>query len=261
MYTRHGRRLLRSSPYSHLTPSSSSRRHQESKFRHVTRNLNVYRPLFSSSDRGVFKRRTLGEVQHGPELVLRNATHVTTYVTYPTRYSNGDGRCTDYIKILNLKVSGRICIRDNVPTGDNTMGVYSGILGTFVMCFIRDKRPDVPDGANALPSFKDLFGNYEAAYADLRIVDVLRERFRLMSSIKIDVTSDLGECQRTLKHYLPVSSRKFPIWATFRDKDLSMATGNYKNISKNATLISYAWVSERDSTCQIYSQMLLSYLG
>ncbi|ANJ60530.1 BV1 [Telfairia golden mosaic virus] len=228
-------------------------------------NTNNYKPkvnrrLFTEHAKPTLRKQYLEEVQHGPSHSLRSASGLTTYVTYPTRYSNGDGRCTDYIKLLNLKMSGRIRVRPNTH-GDVSMGAPDGVIGTFIMCFIRDKRPELPDNASALPTFKDFFGSYEAVYGDVRVVDHLRERYKLMAFVKMDVSFSAVEAQRSMRRTVAISTARYPIWATFKDTDLTNAGGNYKNISKNAILISYAWVSDRDSVCDVYAQLLLSYLG
>nr|UOF93272.1 nuclear shuttle protein [Chayote yellow mosaic virus] len=226
-----------------------------------TKSPKVKRRLFTEQNKPALRKQYLEEVQHGPSHSLRSASGLTTYVTFPTRYTNGDGRAAEYIKLLTLRTSGRIRVRQNSSQGDVSMGVHDGIMGTFVMCFIRDKRPDVSESVTALPTFKDFFGSYEAVYGDVRVVDHLRDRYRLMASVKLDVTFNAVEGQRSMRHVLPISTTRYPIWAAFKDVDLTNSGGNYKNISKNAILITYAWVSERDSVCDIYSQFLLSYLG
>nr|UEE01038.1 nuclear shuttle protein [Begomovirus mozlegume] len=259
-YTSHNRRI---STRNYSTRISSRRRRSwySPRNSHVPRTPRVNRRLFTDNSKVVLRKHYLEEIQRGPSYFLRNASCYTSYVTFPTRFTNGEGRSSDYIKLLNLKTSGRIRLRQTSTQGDVSMGVHDGILGTFIMCFIRDKRPDAPDGAHGLPSFKDFFGSYEAVYGDVRVVDHLRDRYRLMSFIKLDVSFNSMEGQRSMRHFLPISTTRFPIWATFKDADLSNCGGNYKNISKNALLISYAWVSERDSYCDIYAQLLLSYLG
>ncbi|ANJ70962.1 BV1 [Cotton yellow mosaic virus] len=259
-YTSNNKRMF-SRSYPVRTPLRRKRTNYGNRNVQVSRTRKVNRRLFTEPTKVVLRKQYLEEIQHGPSFSLRSASGMTTYVTYPTRYTNGDGRAGDYIKVLNLKTSGRIRVRQNSTQGDVSMGVHDGIMGTFIMCFIRDKRPDASDGVNALPTFKDFFGSYEAAYGDVRVVDHLRERYRLMSFIKLDVSFNSLEGQRSFRHMLSISTNRYPIWASFKDSDPTNSGGNYKNISKNATLISYAWVSERDSTCQIYSQMLLSYLG
>nr|QHD57810.1 nuclear shuttle protein [Mungbean yellow mosaic virus]QPK40967.1 nuclear shuttle protein [Mungbean yellow mosaic virus] len=235
---------------SSLTPSTSRLRPSK---------LNVSRKLgYDRVDRE-FRKNSIVEVQHGSHMSLDKNTDISSFVQYPTRGINGDGRSRDFIKLLNLDVSGVINVK---PTGsDHIMEPGDKMNGLFVLSILLDKKPYLPDGVNTLPSFAELFGPYAAAYANMHLLDTQKQRFKVLGTIKKYCSCTSGAIYAPLKLRLRLSKPKCPLWTTFKDPELGNCGGNYKNISKNAIVISYAFISMHSLLVEPYVQFELQYIG
>nr|UUA79840.1 nuclear shuttle protein [Dolichos yellow mosaic virus]UUA79848.1 nuclear shuttle protein [Dolichos yellow mosaic virus] len=198
------------------------------------------------------------ERQHGDHMALVNNQDMTSFIGFPIRGFN-EGRCRDYIKLLTLNVSGMITVRS--LSTDAPMSSNGIVNGTFVLSFVLDKKPYLPDGVNTLPSFAELFGPFSAAYFNLRLLDSQRERFRLLGSVKKHVSCGADEVEVPFKFKRTLSTTRSTMWATFKDVDIGNSGGNYRNISKNAILVNYAFVSMHNIKCEPFVQYELSYFG
>nr|BDQ10249.1 nuclear shuttle protein [African cassava mosaic virus] len=201
----------------------------------------------------------LCEKQHGDVFNLQQNTSYTSFVTYPSRGPSGDGRSRDYIKLQSIAVSGVIHARAN--GNEDPMEESPVVNGVFVFSLIMDTKPYLPAGVQALPTFEELFGPYSAGYVNLRLLNNQQHRYRVLHSVKRFVSSS-GETK--LAHFRfnkRLSTRRYTIWASFHDGDLGNAGGNYRNISKNAILVSYAFVSKHAMSCDPFVQIETSYVG
>nr|UVJ88600.1 coat protein [Mungbean yellow mosaic India virus] len=205
------------------------------------------------------RTNSIVEVQHGSHMSLEKNTDVSSFVQYPARGINGDGRCRDYIKLLKLDVSGVINIKSS--NGDQDMEPGDKLSGLFILTVLLDKKPYLPEGVNKLPSFAELFGPYSAAYANMHLLDSQKPRFKVLGTIKKFVNCTPGTLYGPLKLNMPLSRRKCPLWTTFKDPDQGNCGGNYKNISKNAIVLSYAFISMHSLIVEPYFQFELKYVG
>nr|AGS77206.1 BV1 [Mungbean yellow mosaic virus] len=233
-----------------MTPSRGRLRHNK---------LSASRNCHMTAWNGKCVPIPLFEVQHGSHMSLEKNTDVSSFVQYPARGINGDGRCRDYIKLLKLDVSGVINIKSS--NGDQDMEPGDKLSGLFILTVLLDKKPYLPEGVNKLPSFAELFGPYSAAYANMHLLDSQKPRFKVLGTIKKFVNCTPGTLYGPLKLNMPLSRRKCPLWTTFKDPDQGNCGGNYKNISKNAIVLSYAFISMHSLIVEPYFQFELKYVG
>nr|UFI07296.1 nuclear shuttle protein [Mungbean yellow mosaic India virus] len=205
------------------------------------------------------RTNSIVEVQHGSHMFLEKNTDVSSFVQYPVRGINGDGRCRDYIKLLKLDVSGVINIKSS--NGDQDMEPGDKFRRLILLIVSGDKKPSSPEGVNKFLSFDELFGPYSAAYANIHLLDSQKPRFKVLGTIKKFVNCTPGTLYGPLKLSVPLSRRKCPLWTTFKDPDQGNCGGNYKNISKNAIVLSYAFISMHSLIVEPYFQFELKYVG
>nr|AIP87535.1 nuclear shuttle protein [African cassava mosaic virus]AIP87537.1 nuclear shuttle protein [African cassava mosaic virus] len=201
----------------------------------------------------------LCEKQHGDVFNLQQNTSYTSFVTYPSRGPSGDGRSRDYIKLQSMSVSG--VIHAKAICNDDPMEVSPVVNGVFVFSVIMDTKPYLPAGVQALPTFEELFGSYSAGYVNLRLLNNQQHRYRVLHSVKRFVSSSGDTKVSQFRFNKRLSTRRYTIWASFHDVDPVNAGGNYRNISKNAILVSYAFVSEHSMSCKPFVQIETSYVG
>ncbi|AMP46455.1 nuclear shuttle protein [Deinbollia mosaic virus] len=208
----------------------------------------------------IYARRSIEDVHNGANFNLANQTDHTSYVNFPCLGIEGNGgRSFDHIKLCDIKISGTInaCL----GTGDHPMGTSSSFTGIFLITLLLDKKPFVPEGVNTLPTFKELFGDYECVYASPRLKDNVRHRYRMLTYRKLYISTQENVIQKPFNFRKKISSAKWPVWASFKDADMSSSLGNYKNMTKNSILVNCVWVSLCNSKCEVYSQYVMNYVG
>nr|AIP87773.1 nuclear shuttle protein [South African cassava mosaic virus] len=253
---RRGYRTSYRSPYvARATPYV----HRKTSFKQTSKSR-VPRKLAYESPKVLYVRRALEDVHNGASMKLPQQGDHTSYVTLPCRGIDGNGgRSVDHIKLLSLRVSGTVNVSE--VGGDDNMGERTTMRGIFFMACLVDKKPFVPEGVSTLPTFKELFGEYESVYGMPRLKENVRHRYRVIGTSKLYITTDEEHIQKPFSLRRRLSGGKYPIWSSFKDVDNSSTGGNYKNINKNAILVSYVWVSLCRTTCDVYSQFVLNYVG
>ncbi|AAD40950.1 movement protein [East African cassava mosaic Cameroon virus] len=240
-------------------PRAIRRNYAKTPYKPVTK-PSVNRRITFDSAKQVYVRRSIEDVHSGANMQLANQGQQTSYVNFPSLGVDGNGgRCFDHIKLLNLRVSGTVSVTQ--MGGDDPMGEQSLLRGIFVMAVIVDKRPFVPEGVNTLPTFKELFGEYDTVYGNPRLKDNIRHRYRLLGTVKQYITTEEAHVQKPVNLRRKLSNSRYPVWSSFKDLDASSTGGNYKNVNKNAILVSYVWVSCERSKCDVYAQFVLNYVG
>nr|ADW24247.1 NSP protein [Kudzu mosaic virus] len=235
------------------------------KLRPYNRGLNTYRKLrvarklsYDPSVRPL-SINTVVERQHGSHMTLGSNSDITSFVEYPVRGINGDGRSRDYIKLLHLSASGVINVK--VASSDQVMDAGSRHNGVFVMSLLQDMKPFLPDGVNSLPTYAELFGPYSSAYVNMHLLDSHKQRFRILGSVKKFVSCGMDAVDIPFKLELKLSNGRYPLWASFKDAEEGNCGGNYRNIAKNAIIVSYAFVSLHSLKCEPFVQFELRYMG
>ncbi|CBA34963.1 BV1 protein [Velvet bean severe mosaic virus] len=202
----------------------------------------------------------LCEKHHGVHMSLCSNRDVTSFISYPALSLNGDGRSRDFIKLLSLNISGVLSAR--VVSSDQPMDNDVYRRGLFVISIILDRKPYVPDGANELPSFEELFGQYSEAYVNMRLLSSRQDRFRLLGTIKKNINCDSGAADVNIGKFIRFVQGRRTLWSRFKDPEPPLDSGgNYRNISTNAILINYAFVSMQSITVNPLVQYELNYVG
>nr|AEG90555.1 nuclear shuttle protein [East African cassava mosaic Kenya virus] len=220
----------------------------------------VPRKLAYEAPKSLYTRRSLEDIHNGASLKLPQQGDYTSYVTLPCRGIDGNGgRSVDHIKLLSLRVSGTVNVSQG--GGDENMGERTTMRGIFFMVCLVDKKPFVPEGVSILPTFNELFGEYESVYGMPRLEGNVRHRYRVIGTSKLFLTTDGNPIQKPFNLPRKLNGGKYPIWSSFKDGENKSTGGNYKNINKNAILVGYVGVSLCRTTCDVYSQFVLNYVG
>ncbi|WAB58492.1 nuclear shuttle protein [Cajanus scarabaeoides yellow mosaic virus] len=229
------------------------------KSRYRRNPTNVARKLSFDRVERPLRTNVLVERQHGSHMALLTNNDITSFVEFPARGVNGDGRSKEYVKLLHLNVSGVLNVI--LSGGDQPMTANDKLNGLFVLTLILDRKPFLPDGVNQLPTYAELFGPYSSAYVNLQLLDTHKERFKILGSCKRYVRSGGGASYAPLKLAIKLSNQRYPLWAAFKDFDQMTSGGNYKNIAKNAILVNYAFVAMDNFKVEPFVQFELKYLG
>nr|AZH68445.1 nuclear shuttle protein [Tomato leaf curl Palampur virus]QMV80612.1 nuclear shuttle protein [Tomato leaf curl Palampur virus] len=227
------------------------------------------RPYESSSKTGTelfgepiskqYTRKEICETQQGSEYVLQNNRYMTSYVTYPSKTRTGaDNRVRSYIKLKSLNISGTFAIRSTemMPDVDQSGGLY-GVMSVVV---VRDKSPKIYSTAQPLIPFVDIFGSVNACRGTLKVAERHRDRFVVLNQSSIIVNTPHTNTMKKfcIRNCIP---KTYTTWVTFRDEEEDNCTGLYSNTLRNAILIYYVWLSDVPSQVDLYSNVILNYIG
>ncbi|AEI91434.1 nuclear shuttle protein [West African Asystasia virus 1] len=217
----------------------------------------VNRALTFEQPKKTYVSRSLEDIHSVKE--MSNQADFTTFVSFPPLSHDGTtGRSFDHIKLLSLRISGTLQIKH---VSQDPMDASNAFEGIFICSVLLDKRPFLADGVNSLPVFQELFGAYECVYGTPRIKANVAHRFRLLGSVKKYVSGDGTRSQLPFSFRRRISTRRYPIWSSFKDPEPNQTGGNYRNVVKNALIVNYAWVSLNSSKCTLYGQNVLHYVG
>nr|QAB47409.1 BV1 protein [Watermelon chlorotic stunt virus] len=217
------------------------------------------RRLFAEKLHEKLSRRCLEDVHSGPSYALMNQCDVTSYVTFPILGLEGNGgRRRDFIKLMNVRVSGTI----NVTPLPAERHVRSFSYERYI-CYTFDRGQETirTRRCERIAQFQELFGEYECVYGIPRVKENQRHRYRILGMWKQYVSGDDSAVQKDFTLRRNISGPRYNVWAAFKDIDQMSTGGNYKNVSKNAILACNVWVSTVRSKCEVYSQFVLDYVG
>nr|QSX72100.1 BV1 protein [Squash leaf curl China virus] len=215
--------------------------------------------LFGDPISRQYTRKEICETQQGSEYVLQNNRYMTSYVTYPAKTRTGtNNRVRSYIKLTSLTMSGTFAIRcsDLMTDVDQPSGLY----GVVSIVIVRDKSPKIYSTAQPLIPFVELFGAVNSCRGTLKVAERHRERFVVLNQTSILINTP--HCNAMKKFAVRnCISRTYSTWATFKDEEEDSATGLYSNTLRNAILIYYVWLSDVPSQLDMYSNVMLNYIG
>lgn len=215
--------------------------------------------LFGDPISRQYTRKEICETQQGSEYVLQNNRYMTSYVTYPAKTRTGtNNRVRSYIKLTGLSMSGTFAIRSSDLMTD--VDQPSGLYGVVSIVIVRDKSPKIYSTAQPLIPFVELFGSVNACRGTLKVAERHLERFVVLnqSSILINTPHCTAMKKFSIRNCIP---RTYSTWATFKDEEEDSATGLYSNTLRNAILIYYVWLSDVPSQLDMYSNVMLNYIG
>nr|AGH29746.1 nuclear shuttle protein [Tomato chlorotic mottle virus] len=199
------------------------------------------------------------ENQYGPDFVLGHNTAISTFITYPSLGKSEPNRIKSYIKLKRLRFKGTVKI-ERVPTDLNMNGFPAKIDGVFSLVIVVDRKPHLsPSGS--LYTFDELFGARIHSHGNLAIIPSLKDRFYIRHVAKRVLSVEKDSNMIDVEGTTTLSSRRYNCWANFRDFDHESCNGVYANISKNALLVYYCWMSETVSKASTFVSFDLDYIG
>nr|AXU39773.1 nuclear shuttle protein [Desmodium leaf distortion virus]AXU39775.1 nuclear shuttle protein [Desmodium leaf distortion virus]AXU39777.1 nuclear shuttle protein [Desmodium leaf distortion virus]AXU39779.1 nuclear shuttle protein [Desmodium leaf distortion virus]AXU39781.1 nuclear shuttle protein [Desmodium leaf distortion virus] len=223
----------------------------EGRRRHVQSGKKLDEPKLTS--------QSIHENQYGPELSMAHNTSVSTFISYPDMGKSLPNRSRSYIKLKRLRFKGTVKVErvhadvNMVPSSPKTEGVFSLVL-------VVDRKPHIgPSGG--LPSFDDLFGARIHSHGNLAITPAMKERFYLCHVLKRVLSVEKDSLMVDIEGTATLSNRRFNCWSSFKDLEVESCKGVYANISKNALLVYYCWMSDTMSKASTYVSYDLDYVG
>nr|UIK24231.1 nuclear shuttle protein [Tomato leaf curl Palampur virus]UYS88351.1 movement protein [Tomato leaf curl Palampur virus] len=215
--------------------------------------------LFGEPISKQYTRKEICETQQGTEYVLQNNRYMTSYVTYPSKTRTGtNNRVRSYIKLKSLNISGTFAIRSTEMMTEVDQG--GGLYGVMSVVVVRDKSPKIYSTAQPLIPFLDIFGSVNACRGTLKVVERHCDRFVVLNQSSIIVnTPHVNTIKKfCIRNCIP---KTYTTWVTFRDEEEDNCTGLYSNTLRNAILIYYVWLSDVPSQVDLYSNLILNYIG
>nr|AUR45008.1 movement protein [Tomato leaf curl Palampur virus] len=215
--------------------------------------------LFGEPISKQYTRKEICETQQGSEYVLQNNRYMTSYVTYPSKTRTGtNNRVRSYIKLKSLNLSGTFAIRSTEMMQD--VDQSGGLYGVMSVVVVRDKSPKIYSTAQPLIPFLDIFGSVNACRGTLKVAERHRDRFVVLnqSSIIVNTPHTNSMSKFSFRSCIPKTSMS---WELFRFWNQDNCTGLYSNTLRNAILIYYVWLSDVPSQVDLYSNLILNYIG
>nr|QHO64487.1 nuclear shuttling protein [Tomato severe rugose virus] len=199
------------------------------------------------------------ENQFGPEFVIGHNSAISTFITFPTLCKTVPNRCRSYIKLRRLRFKGTIKI-DRVHAEVNMDGTSPMIEGVFSLVVVVDRKPHL-GSSGTLHSFDEIFGARIHSHGNLAIVSSLKERFYIRHVWKKVISVEKDTTMVDVEGSTILSNRRFNCWSSFKDTDRESCNGVYANISKNALLVYYCWMSDNVSKASTFVSFDLDYVG
>ncbi|APB03274.1 NSP [Tobacco leaf curl Cuba virus] len=230
-------------------PSTSKK--QDGKRRAVNTNKTNDEPKMSA--------QRIHENQYGPDFVMAHNTAISTFISYPGLGSTLPNRSRSYIKLKQLRFKGTVKI-ERVQSDLNMDGSTPKVEGVFSLVVVVDRKPHVgPSGC--LQSFDELFGARIHSHGNLNVTSALKDRYYIRHVCKRVFSVEKDTLMVDVEGFIPLSNKRFNCWSTFKDLDRDSCKGVYDNISKNALLVYYCWMSDTMSTASTFVSFDLDYVG
>ncbi|AWD77157.1 nuclear shuttle protein [Sida yellow golden mosaic virus] len=210
-------------------------------------------------DESKMSAQRIHENQFGPEFVLGHNAAISTYITFPSVGKTQPNRSRSYIKLKRLRFKGTVKI-DRVNADVNMDGVVSKIEGVFSLIVVVDRKPHLT-ASGSLHTFDDLFGARLNSHGNLAVVPALKDRFYIRHVFKRVLSVEKDSLMIDLEGTATLSNRRYSCWAGFKDLEHDSCTGLYSNISKNALLVYYCWMSDIMSKASTFVSYDLDYNG
>ncbi|ART33330.1 nuclear shuttling protein [Bean leaf crumple virus] len=199
------------------------------------------------------------EDQFGPDFVMGHNSAMSTFLTYPSIVKTEPNRSRAYIKLKRLRFKGTLKI-ERLHIDVNMDCSAPKIEGVFSMVIVVDRKPHLnPSGC--LHSFDELFGARIHSHGNLTIIPSLKDRYYIRHVFKRVVSVEKETSMVDVEGSTLLSSRRYNCWSGFNDHDRDLCNGVYANISKNAILIYYCWMSDVQSKASTFVSFDLDYVG
>ncbi|QID41193.1 NSP [Tomato yellow leaf deformation dwarf virus] len=199
------------------------------------------------------------ENQFGPEFVMAHNTAISTFISFPRLGKTEPNRSRSYIKLKRLRYKGTVKI-ECAQADVNMAGSAPKVEGVFTMAIVVDRKPHL-NAAGSLYTFDELFGARINSHGNLSVVAALKERFYIRHVFKRVLSVEKETMMVDVEGTTSLSNRRYNCWSNFRDLDHESSNGVYANISKNALLIYYCWMSDVVSKASTFVSFDLDYVG
>nr|WNZ75869.1 nuclear shuttle protein [Passionfruit severe leaf distortion virus] len=199
------------------------------------------------------------ENQFGPEFVMGHNTAISTFITFPSLGKTEPNRTRSYIKLKRLRFKGTVKI-ERVHTDVIMDGSSPKTEGVFSLVVVVDRKPHL-GSSGCLHTFDELFGARIHSHGNLAISPSLKDRFYIRHVLKRVLSVEKDTLMVDLEGTTSLSNRRFNCWSSFKDIDRDTCNGVYANISKNALLVYYCWMSDSSSKASTFVSYDLDYIG
>ncbi|AMR93357.1 nuclear shuttle protein [Cnidoscolus mosaic leaf deformation virus] len=210
-------------------------------------------------EEGKISNQVMHENQYGPDFVLMHNTAISTYITYPSLSKTQPCRSRAYIKLHRLSFKGTVRI-ETAQADVNMTSSNPKIEGVFTLVIVVDRKPHI-NSTGSLHTFDELFGARINSHGNLSINSSLKERFYIRHVFKRVLSTENDSVMVDIEGTTSFSNKRFNCWASFRDVDHDSCNGVYANISKNALLVYYCWMSDTASQASSFVSFDLDYVG
>nr|CRI68390.1 Nuclear shuttle protein [Pepper golden mosaic virus] len=252
-------RYTRVAPY---VQSRFHRRNQVFKRTALGRRNDVKRrssQLIKTNEDPKITSQRIHENQYGPEFVMAHNAGNYTLSSYPVLGKNQPNRSKSYIKLKRLSFKGTRKI-ERVHADLNIDGICPKIEGVFSLVIVVDRKLHL-SSSGALHTFDELFGARIHSHGNLAITASLKDRYYVRHVLKRVLSVEKDTVMVDIEGCTSLSIKRFNCWATFKDLEHDTCNGVYANISKNAILIYYCWMSDVMSKASTFVSYDLDYVG
>nr|ACV85720.1 nuclear shuttle protein [Wissadula golden mosaic St Thomas Virus] len=211
------------------------------------------------SDEPKMTVQRIHENQYGPDFVMAHNSAISTYISYPSLGKSEPNRSRSYIKLKQLRFKGTVKI-ERVQSDLNMDGYSPKVEGVFSLVVVVDRKPHL-GASGALHTFDELFGARIHSHGNLSVSPSLKDRYYIRHVCKRVLSVEKDTLMVDVEGSISLSNRRFNCWSTFKDLDRDSCKGVYDNISKNALLVYYCWMSDTISKASTFVSFDLDYIG
>nr|CRI68396.1 Nuclear shuttle protein [Pepper golden mosaic virus] len=215
--------------------------------------------LIKSNEEPKITSQRIHENQYGPEFVMAHNASISTFINYPVLAKQQPNRSRSYIKLKRLSFKGTVKI-ERVHADVNMDGVCSKIEGVFSLVIVVDRKPHL-SSSGALHTFDEVFGARIHSHGNLAITAALKDRYYVRHVLKRVLSVEKDTVMVDIEGCTSLSNKRFNCWSTFKDLEHDTCNGVYANISKNAILVYYCWMSDVMSKASTFVSYDLDYVG
>nr|CAD89711.1 nuclear shuttle protein [Sida micrantha mosaic virus] len=212
-----------------------------------------------TQEEGKLAAQRIHENQFGPEFVMGHNSAISTFITYPSLGKALPNRSRSYIKLRRLRFKGTVKV-EGVHANVNMDGSNPKVEGVFSLVVVVDRKPHL-GSSGALLTFDELFGARIHSHGNLAIVPSLKDRFYIRHVFKRVLSVEKDSMMVDVEGTTTLTTRRFSCWSSFKDVDRESCNGVYANISKNALLVYYCWMSDNISKASTFVSFDLDYIG
>ncbi|CAA34114.3 29.8 kDa [Begomovirus bauri] len=211
------------------------------------------------NDEPKMSAQRIHENQYGPEFVMAQNSAISSFISYPDLGRSEPNRSRSYIRLKQLRFKGTVKI-EQVPLAMNMDGSTPKVEGVFSLVIVVDRKPHLgPSGC--LHTFDELFGARIHSHGNLSVTPALKDRYYIRHVCKRVLSVEKDTLMVDVEGSIPLSNRRINCWATFKDVDRESCKGVYDNISKNALLVYYCWMSDTPAKASTFVSFDLDYIG